>query len=225
MVPRRRVCGIEIGATLEEVIHLVSTEGHSRYPVYRETLDNIVGLLYAKDLFKVVRDNKVATMKFADLVRTPVLFVVETQSAASVLREMRSRSLHMAVVADEFGGTSGVVTLEDIIEEIVGDIRDEYDAESEAQVEQIGEGRFVADAAVSLSDLSTRLGKDLPADGEFESLGGLLIHRAGRVPPVGSVLQLDGVKFVVREADETHVMKVEIESAVDRPPAAESSAH
>jgi putative hemolysin len=212
MVPRRRVCGIEISATLDEVIQLVSTEGHSRYAVYRETLDNIVGLLYAKDLFKVMRDKRVATTKLADITRAPVLFVVETQSAGSVLREMRARSLHMAVVADEFGGTSGIVTLEDIIEEIVGEIRDEYDAESEAQVQQIGEGRFVADAAVSLSDLSSRIGHDLPADGEFESLGGLLIQRAGRVPTVGSVLSVDGVRFVVREADETHVVKVEIEA-------------
>jgi CBS domain containing-hemolysin-like protein len=146
-----------------------------------------------------------------------VLFVLETQPTASVLREMRAKSLHMAVVSDEFGGTSGIVTLEDILEEIVGDIRDEHDLATDAQIQQIGDGRFVVDAAVSLSDLSERIGKDLPANGEFESVGGLLIDRAGRVPEVGAVLQLDGVRFVVREADETRVVKVEIDASEDRP--------
>jgi CBS domain containing-hemolysin-like protein len=217
MIPRRRASGIDMGTSLADVIEMVSTEGHSRYPVFRETLDNVIGLLYAKDLFKVVREGRLATAKLTDLIRMSVLFVLETQPTASVLREMRAKSLHMAVVSDEFGGTSGIVTLEDILEEIVGDIRDEHDLATDAQIQQIGDGRFVVDAAVSLSDLSERIGKDLPANGEFESVGGLLIDRAGRVPEVGAVLQLDGVRFVVREADETRVVKVEIDASEDRP--------
>jgi CBS domain containing-hemolysin-like protein len=216
MIPRRRVSGIDMGTSLSDVIEMVSTEGHSRYPVFRDTLDNVIGLLYAKDLFKVVREGRLATAKLTDLIRMSVLFVLETQPTASVLREMRAKNLHMAVVSDEFGGTSGIVTLEDILEEIVGDIRDEHDLATDAQIQQIGEGRFVVDAAVSLSDLSERIGKDLPANGEFESVGGLLIDRAGRVPEVGAVLQLDGIRFVVREADETRVVKVEIEASEDR---------
>lgn len=217
MIPRRRASGIDMGTSLADVIEMVSTEGHSRYPVFRETLDNVVGLLYAKDLFKVVREGRLLTAKLTDVIRMSVLFVLETQPTASVLREMRAKSLHMAVVSDEFGGTSGIVTLEDILEEIVGDIRDEHDLATDAQIQQIGDGRFVVDAAVSLSDLSERIGKDLPANGEFESVGGLLIDRAGRVPEVGAVLQLDGVRFVVREADETRVVKVEIDASEDRP--------
>ena len=208
MVPRRRINGIELSSTLEKVLDLVSSEGHSRYPVYRETIDNIVGLLYVKDLFSVVRDKKLTTTKLADILRTPVMFVAETQSAAKILPEMQSRRLHMAVVSDEFGGTSGLVTLEDVIEEIVGDIRDEYD--TEAQIQQIGEGRVVADAAMSLHDLAEHLGKPLPTEGEFESLGGLIIHHAGRVPAVGATLNIDGLKLIVREADQTRVVKVEI---------------
>jgi CBS domain containing-hemolysin-like protein len=123
---------------------------------------------------------------------------------------MRGKRLHMAVVSDEFGGTSGLVTLEDIIEEIVGEIQDEYDVDADGQLERVGDGHFVADAAISLGDLATRIGKDIPAEGDFESLGGLLTHRAGRVPTVGSTLTLDGLKFIVREADETHIVKVEI---------------
>jgi CBS domain containing-hemolysin-like protein len=210
MVARRLISAIEIGTPLERVLELVAEDGHSRYPVYRETLDNVVGLLYVKDLFELVQHGRLGEKKLADLVRAPVLFVVENQPAASVLREMRAKRLHMAVVSDEYGGTSGLVTLEDIIEEIVGEIRDEYDTEGDHQFEQVADGHFVADAAISLEDLAQRLGKEIPADGDFESLGGLLVHRAGRVPTVGSTMTVDGLKFIVREADETHIVKVEI---------------
>jgi CBS domain containing-hemolysin-like protein len=220
MVPRRRIIGIELSTPLDKVLEQVSQEGHSRYPVYRETLDNIVGLLYVKDLFAVARENKLHQTTLAQVMRTPVMFVAETQPASKILPEMQSRRLHMAIVSDEFGGTAGLITLEDIIEEIVGDIRDEYD--TEAQVTQIGEGHVVADAAISLSDLAAHLGKPLPEDGEFESLGGLIIHRAGRVPAVGSMLQIDGIKLIVREADERRVVKVEIveDRTVPPPPPA-----
>jgi len=210
MVPRRRVSGIEVTTSLEKTLEIVAAEGHSRYPVFRETLDNIVGLLYAKDLFAVVQEKRLGATTLADIARAPVLFVVETQPILSILREMRAGRLHMAVVTDEFGGTSGVVTMEDIIEEIVGEIRDEYDSEADAQIQDMGDGRLVADAAVPLADLSAKLGRDIPADGAFESLGGLLVSRAGKVPEVGATLTVDGVHFIVREADETRVVKVEI---------------
>jgi CBS domain containing-hemolysin-like protein len=210
MVPRRKISGIEVGTPLEKLIEFVATEGHSRYPVYRESLDNVLGLLYAKDLFEVVADGRLQSTTLDQLVRKQVLFVVETQSALSVLREMRSKRLHMAVVADEFGGTAGLVTLEDIIEEIVGEIHDEYDTEADAPIQEIGDGRFVADAAIPLADLEAHFGVELPADGDFESLGGLILHREGRVPPVGTTIALVGLKLIVREADETRVVKVEI---------------
>jgi magnesium and cobalt exporter, CNNM family len=220
MVPRRKIVGFEAGTPLEKVIGVVSTEKHSRYPVYRETLDNVVGLLYAKDLFAIVRDGQIGKTALVDLLRSPVLFVAESQPAASVLREMRARRLHMAVVSDEFGGTGGLVTLEDVIEQIVGDIEDEYD--EEAQIEDLGDGRFVADATIPLADLAARLGKELPSDGEFESLGGLITHRAGRVPAVGSIIKINDMKLTVREADETRVVKVEIAPAEPEPPRPEA---
>jgi len=208
MVPRRRILGIELSTPMDKVLAIVAAEGHSRYPIYRESLDNIVGLLYAKDIFALLRDKRLGSTKLQELMRTPVMFVAETQSAAKILPEMQMRRLHMAVVSDEFGGTSGLITLEDVVEEIVGDIRDEYD--TDAQIQPIGEGRVVADAAVSLADLAEHLGKPLPSDGEFESLGGLIVHRAGRVPQVGATVQIDGMKLIVREADATRVVKVEI---------------
>ena len=218
MVPRRRISAIPAQTTLSEVLEHVIKDGHSRYPVYRETIDNVVGLLYVKDLFEIVRLGKVNTMKLDDLVRKPVLFVTETQPALSVLREMRSRRLHLAIVTDEFGGTAGLATLEDIIEEIVGDIRDEYDTEETAPIQKLGDGRFVADAAIALADLEGHLGKRLPEDGDFESLGGLIVHREGRVPEVGAKLALDGFDLIVLEADETRVVKVEIVRAAPHAP-------
>jgi CBS domain containing-hemolysin-like protein len=208
MVPRRHIHGIELSTPLRDVVGLVSGEKHSRYPVYRENIDNVVGLFYAKDLFAIVRDGRLDTTRLADAVRTPVMFVSESQPAAKILQDMRSRRLHMAIVSDQFGGTAGLVTLEDIIEEIVGDIRDEKDRD--APIQPIGDGRMVADASVSLAELEHALGKHLPDDGEFESLGGLIVSRAGRVPKVGAMVQVDGLKLIVREADETRVVKVEI---------------
>jgi putative hemolysin len=213
MVPRRHILGIEVGTPVADVVAFVATEKHSRYPVYRETLDNVVGLLCAKDLFSVMREGRLATTKLADVTRSTVLFVSENQPAAKILQDMRSRRQHMAVVSDEFGGTSGLITLEDVIEEIVGDIRDEHDIE--APIQPIGEGRVMADGAISLAELSRALGKPLP-DGEFESLGGLIISRAGHVPEVGATVQVGGLRLIVREADATRIVKVEI--VADRVP-------
>ncbi len=224
MIPRRRVSSIEASTPLTDVLEHVRADGHSRYPVYREALDNVVGLLYVKDLFEVVGAGKMAETKLEELIRKPVLFLTETQPALSVLREMRSKRLHLAVVTDEFGGTGGIVTLEDIIEEIVGEIRDEYDTEEATLIQKLAEGRFVADAAIPLGDLELHLGQKLPEDGAFESLGGLIVHRAGRVPEVGATLSLDGYDLIVREADETRVVKVEIVRAEpDLAPPAEAS--
>lgn len=210
MVSRKQAAAVELSTPLRQVTDFVAREAHSRYPVYRETIDNVVGLLYAKDLFAVVNEGRLETTKLEHLVRSPVLFVAETQQASDVLREMRGRRLHMAIVLDEFGGTSGLVTLEDILEEIVGDIRDEHDAPADAPLQTTADGRLVADGAIPLTDLAEQLGREIPTDGTFESLGGLLVHRAGRVPGVGATLQVDGLKFIVREADGRRVVKVEI---------------
>ncbi|HEY8088193.1 MAG TPA: hemolysin family protein [Polyangiaceae bacterium] len=208
MVPRRKISGIEIMTPLAQVMDLVAQEKHSRYPVYRETLDNVAGQLYAKDLFALAKDGKLQTGTLADVVRSPVMFVTEAQPAAKILAEMRSKRQHMAIVSDEFGGTSGLVTLEDILEEIVGDIRDEKDREE--PIQKMGDGRVVVDGSVSLADIEQAIGRQLPDDGEFESVGGLIVSRAGRVPQVGATLQVDGMKLVVREADDRRVVKVEI---------------
>ncbi len=221
MIPRRRITAIEANTSLDEALRIVATESHSRYPVFKDTIDNVLGLFYAKDLFALVADPHSSAKRLSDILRAPVLFVAETQSALSILREMRARRLHMAIVSDEFGGTSGIVTLEDIIEEIVGEIRDEYDGDHDSEVQSLDGGRLLADAAISLSDLRVHLGRDVAHDADFESLGGLLVGHAGRVPEAGTTVEMDGMRFIVRESDETHVMKVEIVPSEPPPAPAE----
>ncbi len=210
MVPRRHISAVDIASPLADVLGFVTKDRHSRYPVFRETIDNVVGLLYVKDLFDVLNAGTLSQVTLASLVRRPVLFVTSSQPALTILREMRSRRLHLAVVSDEFGGTAGMVTLEDIIEEIVGEIRDEYDTEAEAALHKLADGRYVASAEIPLSDLEEQLGCVLPTEGAYESLGGLIVHRAGRVPGVGEVLELGGLSLTVVEADATRIVKVEI---------------
>jgi len=219
MVPRAKVSAIDSSTPLARALEIVANDGHSRYPVYRESLDQIVGLLYAKDLFRAVRDDKIESGKLLDLVRNPALFVSETQPLASILREMKQKRQHLAIVADEFGGCAGVITLEDILEELVGEIRDEYD--TEGLLDPIGENRFVADASISIADLAAQLKRDIPVDGDFESLGGLIVHRAGGVPPPGTTITIDGLNLTVREADEKRVVKVEVRAM--RPPSISQS--
>ncbi len=214
MVPRTHMSAIDVASPLASVLDRVSSEGHSRYPVYRDSIDNVVGLLYAKDLFRAVRAGNLSTTPLGELVRGPANFVSEAQGLSVVLREMRARRQHMAVVVDEFGGVSGLITLEDVLEEIVGDIRDEHDTD-DGPVQDLGGGRLLADAAVSLLDLSSYLGTDIEVDGDFESLGGLLTHHAGRVPAVGTRIELLGLAFIVREADEKRISRVEIVRPAD----------
>ncbi|HEY3500350.1 MAG TPA: hemolysin family protein [Polyangiaceae bacterium] len=208
MVPRTKTTSIEVSTPVAEVLRLVSDHAHSRYPVHREAVDNVVGVLHAKDLLRVVARGESEALHLEAILR-PVVFVPESQSAASVLKDMRKGRHHLAIVIDEFGGFSGIVTLEDLLEQIVGDIRDEHDVE-EAPIADLGDGRMVVDASLPLTDLSRYLGTELPTDGDFHSLGGFLAAQHGRVPEVGATLSAFGLEFIVREADERRVSKVEI---------------
>lgn len=210
MVPRTQVTAIDVSTPAEELLRLVAAKAHARYPVYRERIDNIVGILHVKDLIAYASTADLRTVKLADVIRTPVVFVPETQSASSLLMDMRSGPQHhMAIVIDEFGGMSGLVTLEDVVEQIVGDIRDEHDTD-EPPIVDLGDGRLMVDAGVPIGDLSRYLGVDLPEDGDYNSLGGFIIERVGQVPPIGETISDYGLDFVVREADDRKVAKVEI---------------
>jgi putative hemolysin len=209
MVPRTQMVAFEVSTPPAKVVEIIIECGHSRYPVYRERADQVIGVLYAKDLFRVMRD-KDREFKLADLVRKDVFFVAERHKVGALLKEMQARRVHLAVVTDEFGGTAGVITLEDILEEIVGDIQDEHDRE-EPEVRPIGAGRYEADASAPLHRVEEIVGVSLrPADSAAESLGGLLVETAGRVPAPGERIELAGLTFTVLDSDARRVERVEI---------------
>lgn len=211
MVPRTEMAVISIGASLVDVLRMVNDSRHSRFPVYRDRLDNIVGTLHVKDLLRHV--GEVTTSKSFDWtehVRPKPMYTPETQKISDLLREMQLRRLHLAVVVDEFGGTSGLVTLEDVLEEIVGEIQDEYDAE-EPMLQEAADGLVLADARVPLWDLGQHLHIEFPEDNDYGSLGGFVTHELGRLPERGARFEWRGFTFTVREADARRVRRVEIQ--------------
>jgi len=208
MVPRTELVAIPVDISMADLASIMARYHHSRYPVYDGTLDNLVGILWPKDVAVVFAESGAGSPNVRQLMR-PAMFVPETMHADRLLTEMRRNGRHEAIVIDEFGGMSGVLTLEDLLQKIVGDIREEHDAEAPPIVDQ-GDGRLVVDASVPIADLSCYLGATLPSDGDYHSLGGFIIAQLGRVPEVGTQLTAHGMQFDVREADERKVSKVEI---------------
>jgi putative hemolysin len=210
MVPRTRVTSLELATDPKDLLRLIIEEKHSRYPVYDERIDNVVGILHVKDVLPhATTPDELERLEIEPLLHRPVLFISEAQSSRSVLWEMRQKRQHLAIVIDEFGGMSGIVSLEDLLERIVGDIRDEHD-EAEPPIVELGDGRLMVDATVPIVDLSRYLDTQLPDHGDYNSLGGLLVSHLGRVPPIGARMNEYGLEFVVRDADERRVCKVEI---------------
>lgn len=209
MVPRTRVVAFERSTPISTIVASIGTHEHSRYPVYRGSLDNVEGVLFAKDLFRALRYTDEANLTLASVLRTPVFMVPEDKKIGEVLRAMQKKRVHLAVVTDEFGGACGIVTLEDIVEEIVGEIQDEHD-EEEPAVRETEPGRLVADASIGIYDLAEQFGIELPHEGEVDSLGGLVAQAAGRVPRVGESVRIGDFDLVVVAGDQQRVTTVEI---------------
>lgn len=213
MIPRTRVVALEMNTSVPEALRRLNEEGHSRVPVFREQIDNIIGTLHAKDLYRHAVQRADGAGEHAEsietLARRPAFLVSDTQPALSVLRDMQQRRAHLAVVVDEFGSVVGVISLEDILEEIVGDIQDEDDS-AEAEFEVVGENRWIVSAAMPVSSLEEHLDVSFPEREDYASLGGFLAARAGRVPEVGTVVVWEGFRFIVREGDKRRATKVEV---------------
>ncbi|RAL21612.1 hypothetical protein DL240_12200 [Lujinxingia litoralis] len=214
MVPRTDMVAIPEDTTLERVLEVLMECGHSRIPVYRETIDDIVGLFYAKDVIQLMASGQ--EFELSRLLRR-TYFVPATKRIADLLTEFQINRIHMAVVVDEFGGTAGLITLEDIIEEFFGDIQDEYDAEP-AQIIAVDDVRVMADARVPIYELEEYYDIDLPEHPDYESLGGFLLSQSGSVPEPGDEIVWNDLVFRVIDADAKRVISVEIE----RRPAEES---
>lgn len=211
MVPRTEMVALPASATYNDVKKLVVATGHSRIPVYREQLDNIIGTFYSKDLIKVSETQR-EKFRVTDFMRDP-FFIPETKEADELLREFQKRKKHMALVVDEYGGTAGLVTLEDIIEEIVGEIEDEYDTASD-EVISTAPDTFLVKAKINIEDLEEKLSIRLVStedeDEEFESLGGFLCAHLGRVPRRGEVIALPDAEIRIEESNPRRVIKVRL---------------
>ena len=207
MVPRTEMIGIDIRTGVDKVLNILIDCGYSRLPVYDKDYDNIVGVLYAKDFLSILKDKDLIILQ--DVIR-PAYYVPETKKITELLSEFRRGKIHLAVVVDEYGGTSGLVTLEDLVEEIVGDIKDEYDHEPELLRAQ-PDGSWVADAAMDVDEVNDRLRIELPENGETNSLGGYLNTLWQNVPGVGEERSTEKVKFTILEGNERRVEKVRLE--------------
>ncbi|HEU4325802.1 MAG TPA: hemolysin family protein [Roseiflexaceae bacterium] len=194
MIPRVDIVALESTATLDEALEVAIVHGYSRIPIFSETIDQIDGVLYIKDLLPVLRAGR-REVALKELLR-PAYFVPETMKVAALLKDLQTRKVRLALVVDEYGGTAGLATIEDLLEEIVGEIQDEYDAE-EAPLKELAEGEVEADARVLLDDINDRTGLRLSSE-ESDRLGGLVYEQLGRVPKVGDLVQLpDGVTITV----------------------------
>jgi CBS domain containing-hemolysin-like protein len=210
MIPRTDMFGLDESTPLADAMKAVVEKGHSRIPVYRGSSDKITGLLYAKDLLKFLDvEHSKALPSLSSIVRRTPFFVPETQKILELLSEMRRRGQHMAVVVDEYGGTAGLITLEDIIEELVGEIRDEFD-EEETLLRRIDDSTWFLDARLTIHDLRDATGIELPDTGDYESVGGFVIAQHGSIPSKGKVIQAGGLEFTVIASDDRHVQKLEV---------------
>jgi CBS domain containing-hemolysin-like protein len=207
MRPRVDIVAVPVEMPLMDALDVVLREGHSRIPVYRESIDNVVGILYDKDLLKYMRENQVNV--HLEEVARPAIFVPETKHADNLLRDFQKEKVHMAIVVDEYGGTAGLVTIEDLLEEIVGEIQDEYDKEEPLVVKESDEC-WVFDGMIRLEDVNEEMGLDLVADDGIETLGGFVFERLGEVPDVGDVITTDHVKLEVVDVDGRRIKKVRI---------------
>ncbi|MCL5959317.1 MAG: hemolysin family protein [Chloroflexi bacterium] len=206
MVPRIDIHGLEAGSSVLDAVDLIVEEGYSRIPVYEENIDNIVGVLYAKDLLKHLKDSKV-DMPVRGLVR-PAYFIPESKKIDELLHELQQRKVHIAIVVDEYGGTAGLVTIEDLLEEIVGEIQDEYDIE-EAKIVDLGDGQAIFEATVTIDDVNDTLDLRLEAD-DFDTIGGLVYTRLGTMPKVGDEVNVDGVTICVLDVEGRRIKKVRV---------------
>lgn len=211
MTPRTQLTAVTLDSSLSHFLHVALEEGHSRIPVYGENLDDMKGVLYLKDLMELVKEgHDLKKEKVSAHMRDPY-FVPETKPVPDLLEEMRQKRIHLAVVVDEYGGTAGVVTIEDLIEEIVGEIHDEHDDKEEvAELVRIDEDCVEAEGRVNLYDLNEFFHSDLPEDEDYDTIAGLLFDRFGHIPVVGESLQLDDLELQVLSADDRRIHRVRL---------------
>lgn len=211
MTPRVDINAIEIGTSFDELMNLITSSGHSRIPLYENNLDNIIGIIYAKDLLPFLKNNEFRNNLSLRKIARETIFVPETKLINDLLHDFQDKKLHLGIVVDEYGGTAGLISLEDILEEIVGEIRDEFDKE-ENEITKINENSFIVEGRVSIDELNELLGEDFSSENDdYDTVGGFIFNQAGIIPEEGFHLIFNNYKFTVREVASKRINKVFIE--------------
>lgn len=206
MVPRNKIVAIDIHSPIDIVLNKFLEEGYSRMPVFDESIDNIVGEIYAKDIIRIFRENQESNLE--KFLREP-FFVQENEKINITLKKMQLNKIHQAIVLDEFGGTAGIVSLEDIIEELVGEIQDEYDEEVPL-FEQIDENTFIVLATIPINDLNDNLPEPFPESDDYETIGGFIITELGRIPELGEKFKINNYKFEIISRTTRKIEKIKL---------------
>ncbi len=215
MIPRTDIVCAEVSDSIQQVGQLIVTHGHSRIPIYEDDKDNIVGLVYAKDLLPALLNGSKAEAPIRGILR-PAMFVPENKNVRDMLREFLARRMHMAIALDEYGGTSGLVTLEDVIEQIVGDIEDEHDIQEPEEIKFLDNGQILVAGRMALDELNEEAGMHLTSE-QVETIGGFLCELSGRVPKIGAAFILEGRRLTVTEADKKQVKWITISTPEAQP--------
>jgi putative hemolysin len=215
MVPRVDVFGLAHDTTIEEAAVYLLNEGYSRTPVFKDTLDDIIGVLMYKDIlskymeFDRTGDKKILEAPIETLVKS-VLYTPETKKISHLLQEFRKKQVHLAIIVDEYGGTEGIVTIEDILEEIVGEIADEYDKEEEALFIALPEGGWLIDARMNIFDINEQFGIEIPQNGDYDTIGGYIFHETGTIPGKGFIIHKPEFELEVVRSNDRRVEKLRI---------------
>ncbi|WP_027722408.1 hemolysin family protein [Maridesulfovibrio zosterae] len=205
MIPRTDMVGVEIDDGIAEVARLIIERGHSRIPVYHDTKDKIVGIIHAKDIISPLLHGDI-NIGLEKIMRH-AFFVSENIKVKTLLKEFQSGRIHIAILQDEYGGTSGMLTMEDVLEEIVGDIADEHDAERPSDFEELENGSFLISGRIPLTEVSEKFGLHLDSE-HVDSIGGYLSELTGRIPSIGEFLNISGYKFTVHEGDAKQIISI-----------------
>jgi CBS domain containing-hemolysin-like protein len=211
MVPRTKISGMDINTAQDELVEKVITEGYSRMPVYDDVIDKIVGIVHAKDILPLLAHNEEIVLK--NIIRKPY-FVPETKKINDLMAELQQKRIQIAIVLDEFGGTAGMVTLEDIVEELVGEIQDEYDEEKPI-VEKVNDREFIVNALAPIYDVNEHLPHDLPEDGDFDTVSGWLGDIFGKIPEVGEQKESNGYNITVLKKSDQNIESVKLELLIN----------
>jgi len=216
MVPRIDIISLSSETKLLEAAKIFASEGYSRIPVYKENIDKVLGVLLYKDVLSIytnyVENNGPPDTlnKTIESFVKPILYTPETKKIAQLLQEFKSKHIHLAIVVDEYGGTEGLVTIEDVLEELVGEIEDEFDIDEEKNFISIPSGGWIVDAKMSILDAEDDLGIQIPNNAEYDTIGGYIFHRAGSIPSKGWKVHLDEIDLEVIKSDERSVQKIKI---------------